>query len=64
LTKRVLAGKPDEKRPFGIPQCRGGNNIKRDLKEIGWEGVSWIDLAQERDSWLALVKAVINFRVP
>ena len=38
--------------------------VKRDLKEIIWKGVAWIDLAQERDSWLALVNAVTNLRVP
>jgi hypothetical protein len=64
LTKRLLGRKPEEKRPFGRPKCRGENNIKRNLKEIGWEGVAWIDLAQERDSWLALVKAVLNLCVP
>jgi len=45
FTDRVLAGKPEEKRPFGTPKCRRENNIKRDLKEVGWEGVAWIDLA-------------------
>jgi hypothetical protein len=40
------------------------DNIKRDLREIGWEGVDWIDLAEDRDQWGALVKAVKNLRVP
>jgi hypothetical protein len=40
------------------------NNIKMDLREIGWDGGDWIDLAQDRDQWMALVKAVMNLRVP
>jgi hypothetical protein len=40
------------------------DNIKMDLREIGWDGRDWIDLAQDRDQWRALVKAVMNFRVP
>jgi hypothetical protein len=40
------------------------NTIKMDLKEIGWDGMDWIDLAQDRDQWRALVKAVMNLRVP
>jgi hypothetical protein len=40
------------------------NNVKMDVREIGWDGVEWIDLAQDRDQWRALVNMVINFRVP
>jgi hypothetical protein len=40
------------------------DNIKVDLREIGWDGMDWIDLAQNRDQWRALVKAVMNLRVP
>jgi hypothetical protein len=40
------------------------DNIKMDLREIGWDGGDWIDLTQDRDQWRALVKAVMNFRVP
>jgi hypothetical protein len=40
------------------------DNIKRDLREIGWDGMDWIDLAQDRNQWRALVNAVMNLRVP
>jgi hypothetical protein len=61
---RILVGNPERKRPLGRPRRRWMNNIKMDLREIGWDGRNWIDLAQDRDQWRALVKAVINFRVP
>jgi hypothetical protein len=48
---RVLVGKPDGKRPLGRPRCRWVDNIKMDLSEIGWGGMDWIDLAQDRDQW-------------
>jgi hypothetical protein len=51
-------------RPLGRPRRRWGDNIKTDLREIGGDGRDWIDLAQDRDQWRALVKAVMNFRVP
>jgi hypothetical protein len=51
-------------RPLGRPRRRLVDNIKMDLGEIGWDSVDWIDLAQDRDQWRALVKAVMNFRVP
>jgi hypothetical protein len=57
-------GKPEGKTPLGRPRRRWVVNIKIDLREIGWDGVDWIDLAQDRDQWLALVKTVINLRVP
>jgi hypothetical protein len=44
--------------------CGWEDNIKIDLREIGWDGMDWIDLAQDRDQWRALVNAVINLRVP
>jgi hypothetical protein len=59
-----LVGKPEGKRPLGRPRCRWEDNIKTELKEIGWEGVDWILLAQDRDQWRALVKTVLNLRVP
>jgi hypothetical protein len=49
-------GKPEGKRPLGRPRWRGGvDNIKIDLREIGWEGMDWIDLAQDRDQWRAVM---------
>jgi hypothetical protein len=59
-----LVGKPEGKRPFGTPRFRSEDNIKMDLWEIGLEGVVWIHLAQDRDSWWALVNTVMNLRVP
>jgi hypothetical protein len=53
-----LAGKPEEKGPPGRPRCRWEDNIKTDLREIGWVGMDWINLAQDRDQWKALVNTV------
>jgi hypothetical protein len=61
---RILVGNPEEKRPLGRPRCRWVNNIKMDLREIGWDGMDWIDLAQDRDQWRGLVNAAMNLRVP
>jgi hypothetical protein len=60
---RILVGKPEEKR-LGRPRRRWVDNIKIDLREIGWDGVDWIHLAQDRDEWRALVNTVMNLRVP
>jgi hypothetical protein len=60
---RILVGKPEGKRPLGRPRHRWVDNIKMDLREIGWDGIDCIDLAQNRDQWRALVNAAINFRV-
>jgi hypothetical protein len=57
-------GKPEGKRPLGRPRCRWVDNIKIDLRETGWDGMDWIDLAQDRDQWRALVNMVMNLRVP
>jgi hypothetical protein len=60
---RLLVGKPEERRPLGIPRRRWVDNIKMDLLEIVWGGVDWIGLAQDRDKWRALVNSVLNLRV-
>jgi hypothetical protein len=59
-----LVGKPEGKRPLGRARRRWVNNIKMDLREIGWGGMDWIDLAQDREQWRALVNTVMNLRVP
>jgi hypothetical protein len=61
---RIFVGKPEGKRPLGRPRRRWVNNIKMVLREIGWDGTDWIDLAQDRDQWRALVYTVMNLRVP
>jgi hypothetical protein len=61
---RILVGKPEGKRPLGRQRRRSVDNIKMDLREIGWDGIDWIHLAQDRDQWRALVNTVINLRVP
>jgi hypothetical protein len=61
---RILVGKPEGKRPLGRPRCRWVDNIKMDLREIGWSRVDWMDMAQDRDQWRALVNTVLNLRVP
>ena len=60
---RVLVGKPEGKRPLGRPRLRWEDNIKMDLWEVGGGG-DWMELAQDRDRWRALVNTVMNFRVP
>jgi hypothetical protein len=61
---RILAGKQEGKRPLGRPRRRCVDNIKMDLREIGLDGVDWMDMAQDRDQWRALVNTVLNLRVP
>jgi len=63
-TYRVLVGKPEGKRPLGRPRPRWEDNIKMDLQEVGCGVMDWIELAQYRDRWQALVNAVMNVRVP
>jgi hypothetical protein len=61
---RILVGKPEGRRPVGRPRSRWKDNVKIDLREIGWGRMDWIDLAQDRDRWKALVNTVMNLRVP
>jgi len=60
---RVLVGNPEGKRPLGRPRRRWEDIIKMDLQEVGCGGMVWIELAQYRDRWRALVTAVMNLRV-
>jgi hypothetical protein len=53
-------GKPEGRRPLGRPRRREEDNIKMDFREIGWDGMDWIDLAQDRDHWRAVVNTVMN----
>jgi hypothetical protein len=57
-------GKPEGKRSLGRPRRRLEDNIKMDLREIGWSSMDWTDLAQDRDQWRALVNTVMNLRFP
>jgi hypothetical protein len=61
---RILVGNPEGKRPLGRPRRKWMDNITMDIREIGWEGMDWIYLAQDRDQWRALVNTVMNLRVP
>jgi len=61
---RVLAGKPEGKRPLGRPRRRWEDNIKMVLQEVGCGGMDWIELAQDRYRWRAFVNVVMNLRVP
>ena len=62
--QRVSVGKPEGKRPLGRPRCRWEDNIKMDVQEVGGGRGDWMELAQDRDGWQALVGTVRNFRVP
>ena len=61
---RVLVGKPEGKRPLGRPKRSWEDNIKMDLQEVGCGGMDWIELAQDRDRWRALLNGVMKFLVP
>ena len=64
VVHRVLIGKPEGKRPLGRPRRRCEDNIKIDLQEVGGSCGYWMELAQDRDRWRALVGTVRNFRFP
>jgi hypothetical protein len=60
----ILVGKLEGKRQLVRTRCRGEDNIRKDLREIGWEDVDWIHLAQDRYQWRALVNMAMNLRIP
>jgi hypothetical protein len=64
IAYRILVGKPEGRAPLGRPRHGWMDNIKMDLREIGWDGMDWIALAQDRDQWRALVNMVMNLWVP
>jgi hypothetical protein len=61
---RALMEKPEGGRPLGRSRRKWEDNIKMDLREVGWGSMDWINLAQDRDRWRALVNAVMNLRIP
>jgi hypothetical protein len=61
---KILVKKPDGKKSLGRPRRRWVGNNKMHLREREWDGINWIDMAQERDQWRALVTMVMNLRVP
>jgi hypothetical protein len=64
LVYKILVGEHEGKRICGRPWSRWEDNIERDLWEIAWEGVDWMQLAQDRDQWWGLVNTIMNLRVP
>jgi hypothetical protein len=60
---RILVGRPEGRRPLGRPRRRWEDDIKMDLQVVGW-GKNWIELAQDRGRWRAVVNAVVNLRFP
>jgi hypothetical protein len=61
---RILMVKPEGKRPVGRPRRKWVDNVKMDIREIGWAGMNWINQAQGRDQWRALLNTITNLRVP
>jgi hypothetical protein len=61
---RIVVEKPERKRPFGKPGRRWEKNIKIDFKDICWEDVNWIHLAQDLDKWWAVVSTIMNLQIP
>jgi hypothetical protein len=60
----ALVGKPEGRKALERPRRRWEDNIKMDLREVGWEGMDWINLATDRDRWWDVVYTVMNIRVP
>jgi len=60
----VAGGKPESKGPLGRPRHRWEDNIRMDPREVGWVGVEWMNLTQDRDQWQAVVNTVMKYRVP
>jgi hypothetical protein len=60
----ALVGKPERRRLLGRRRRRWKDNIKMDIREVGWGGMDWIDLTQDRERWQAVINAVMNLRVP
>jgi hypothetical protein len=60
----ILVGKPERKRPHGRSRYRLKDNIRRNLRGVGWEGVDWMHMTEGRDQWWALVNVIMNFQVP
>jgi hypothetical protein len=61
---RILVGKPEGKRPLKRARPKWVDNIKMDLRVIGWDGEDWIDMARDRDQRRALLKMILNLRFP
>jgi hypothetical protein len=61
---RVLVGKPEGKRLLERPRCRWVDNIRMNLRRVGWDDVDWIGMARDRNRWRAVVNSVLNRRVP
>jgi hypothetical protein len=61
---RILVRKPEGKTPLGRPRRRWVDNIKTDLRKIGWDGMNWIDLTKDRDRWRSFAGTIMNLRVP
>jgi hypothetical protein len=61
---KIFVGKQEGKRPRGRPGRRWEDNVRMDLQEIGWEGVNWMNMAQDMDQWRAFVNTVMKLRVP
>jgi hypothetical protein len=63
-TYKILVTRPEGERSHGRPRHRWEDNIRMDLRAIGWEGVDWIHMAQDRDQWQAVVNTVMNVLIP